>query len=597
MRFWSCWSVNRLLVVGYQNVELFLEDNDYMQSIPKIFVSLTVTVSLLTLSMPPAITMPATVHAQAAPQRKWNRQIAKSQSSDTVPMFVYLLDRYARNVSGKTELDKAVEVAMAKHKHRRDTAARLIRNFKAIPLAQRQAAFGKFADPTEQTIAAQQIKNTIINSLRAARPDRATKQPPIPDPPLKQTEKGSRSERAEPPPAPEEGYVQAALFRPASFRFTPSASAEPPLDEPLQIRYVGLYCREEAFEDQGSNADEIYLITNVIDVARATSEGSPITHPVGSHDYAGMDTREIREGPVVSVYTGPPKDLTLIVTMMEFDFGDPNAFREDVRLVTDIVLASVGALVGSLGGVAGAIIGAAIGAGIGELIVDLINGLLDTGDDLIEVTDLFLSADDLANMYRQPLQDRRGDRDGDRGRTTVQYHFSTRHNENEDADYFALFRVHDPNLHAVLPGARAEVAPPDLIVSRLEATGSPVVTATGIEVPFIIEVRNQGVAPAAIFKVEVEFSGRSVDFINVPFTVPGSPDTTYPFSRLALSSGRSVVFAGRLVLPLFERGARVSIRAKADSCASDEFLPAHCRVLKSDERNNQSRTITISLPR
>jgi hypothetical protein len=162
---------------------------------------------------------------------------------------------------------------------------------------------------------------------------------------------------------------------------------------------------------------------------------------------------------------------------------------------------------------------------------------------------------------------------------------------------YALFRVHDPNLHPELAPPTAEVAQADLIVTRLEVTGTPVVVGDRIEVPFLVEVRNQGVAPAAIFKVAVEYARPGADFLSVAFAVPGDRDTTYPFSRVPLTTGRSTVFAGRLRLPISERGARLSVRAFADSCWGDEFLPEYCRVRESDERNNRSRTISLSLPR
>jgi hypothetical protein len=542
---------------------------------------LLLTVAVVNFTIFPAITSKDSVAAQSPNQKKWDRRLVKS---DAVPMFVYLLDRFARNVPDKTELDRAVDQAMNKGKHRRETAARLVRNFKAIPPAERQAAYGKFANPTEQSISSQQIKDTVMNSLRSARPDRLAQQLQIPDPPLRKTEKHSRSERAEPPPAPED-----ELRRHHPFVRTERLSTT--VDEPLQIRFEGLYCREEALIDQSSNSDEIYFITEVIDVARAEAEAPPMLHPRGSHHYGDVDTREMREGPVVSIYTGPPKDVTVVVTVMEFDFGDPNHFRDEVRIATDVALAVIGAIAG------GGILGAAIGAGIGELISSFINDIIDTGDDLVEASSIFLSADELANMYRQPLRERSGDRDDGRGRITINYNFHTRHNENQDADYYVLFRVHDPNLHPDLPGARAEVAPADLVVTRLETTGRPVVVGDHLEVPFLVEVRNQGVAPAPIFKVAVQYLGRSGDYANASFIVPGERDTTFPFTRAPLTSTRSTVFAGRLVLPLVERGTSPSVRAIADSCASDEFLPAHCRVRESDERNNTSRTISFTLPR
>jgi hypothetical protein len=554
---------------------------------PKLVIAALLCAALLTPMFSPLIST-----ATLQNQKKWTRRLTKSPSSASVPMFVHLLDRYARDVPEKTDFDRAVEAAMVKGKHSRNAAADLVKNFLAIPLTARQAAYGAFADPTGRNIPAKQIRETIINALKAARPRPIDRQAvPNPVKPAKPTEKDLKSDgvdKAEPPPSPDDDFMVSTVLRSLHHSVTKPRSPRPA--EPLQIRYVGLYCREEADIDQGSNSDEIYLVTSVIDVARALPEGSPLNHPTGSHHYEDVDTGEVRRGPVISCYTGPPKDLTLLVTMKEFDFGDPNAFREEVRLVVDIVLAAVGAVAGAAGGVGEAILGALIGAGLGELLTDAINGLLDTEDDLIEAKSVFLSADDLANMYRSEVRDRRD----------IRYHFSTRHNENEGADYFAMFFVEDPNLH-VTPGPGLRADGPrflaDLVVTDFRITGSAVSTRAGIEIPVRVEVTNRGDGSAAVFKVEIQYSGRARDFLSATFTVPGQESAAQPFTWTALARTRSAAFIGRVIIPAFERGATITIRALADSCAGEEFMPDYCRVQESNESNNISTAVTISLPR
>jgi hypothetical protein len=38
------------------------------------------------------------------------------------------------------------------------------------------------------------------------------------------------------------------------------------------------------------------------------------------------------------------------------------------------------------------------------------------------------------------------------------------------------------------------------------------------------------------------------------------------------------------------------LKAIADSCSGDEFMPDYCRVEESNETNNESTPISIALP-
>jgi hypothetical protein len=63
-----------------------------------------------------------------------------------------------------------------------------------------------------------------------------------------------------------------------------------------------------------------------------------------------------------------------------------------------------------------------------------------------------------------------------------------------------------------------------------------------------------------------------------------------------LPAGREVTFVGTVNFSAEERGATVSLTATADSCSGDELMPEYCRVAESNERNNESRLISMTLP-
>ncbi len=144
------------------------------------------------------------------------------------------------------------------------------------------------------------------------------------------------------------------------------------------------------------------------------------------------------------------------------------------------------------------------------------------------------------------------------------------------------------------------VGEPDLVVTTLETTGPPTVNAeNSVEVPIRVVVKNQGNAAADIFKVATEYTGGAIDpsstFV-VAFTVPGQSDIWYPHTSGSRAAGSTVTFAGKVTFNSAEHGVTVSLKATADSCSGDEFMPAYCRVDESDEGNNQSASISVALP-
>jgi hypothetical protein len=137
---------------------------------------------------------------------------------------------------------------------------------------------------------------------------------------------------------------------------------------------------------------------------------------------------------------------------------------------------------------------------------------------------------------------------------------------------------------------------PDLVVTSLIRTGPPTLNLQGrVEVPIRVKVSNQGNTAAGIFKVATEYTRPQGTFV-VAFTVPGQDNTFYPFTKTPLAAGNSVTFTGKVIFHPSVRNVTVTLRAIADSCSGEEFVPDFCRVKESDERNNTSVPLTLSLP-
>ena len=137
---------------------------------------------------------------------------------------------------------------------------------------------------------------------------------------------------------------------------------------------------------------------------------------------------------------------------------------------------------------------------------------------------------------------------------------------------------------------------PDLVVTTLETTGAPSVNAeNSVEVPIRVVVKNQGGAAAGMSKVATEYTRSGGTFV-VAFTVPGQADIWYPHTSASVAPGSEETFDGLVTFHPSVHGETVTLKAVADSCSSDEFMPDYCRVEESNEGNNESTAISISLP-
>ena len=137
---------------------------------------------------------------------------------------------------------------------------------------------------------------------------------------------------------------------------------------------------------------------------------------------------------------------------------------------------------------------------------------------------------------------------------------------------------------------------PDLIVTNFLQKGASFNGPNGtIHVPVAVTVKNVGQAPAAIFKVGIDYQHPNGQIYPVMFTVPGQSNTFYPFTNSPLAAGAVLTYQGVLVFSANLRGNTLSAKAIADSCSGDEFMESYCRVKESSESNNSSTAINIVL--
>jgi hypothetical protein len=139
---------------------------------------------------------------------------------------------------------------------------------------------------------------------------------------------------------------------------------------------------------------------------------------------------------------------------------------------------------------------------------------------------------------------------------------------------------------------------PDLVVTRLEKTGLPTVNGEGqVEVPLRVVVKNQGTGAAEVFKTALEYQYHHHHGpYSVAFTTSGQEDRVYAWTERPLAAERKVTFSGKAVFPAAVRDVPITLHAMADSCRRETAMSSECRVPESNEDNNYSEPLILSLP-
>ena len=145
------------------------------------------------------------------------------------------------------------------------------------------------------------------------------------------------------------------------------------------VSYAGLVCFEETTSDQSSDSDEPYVIFGVLSPAGGSTLASQVYEPGDGID----DGDWVRDR--IELFRGKPGGLVLSTTVMEHDYGDPNAYKKQIEDGVKLASSGVSYLV-TLIPVVGPILGAGAGAGLvapkGDN-VKALQRLFDFGDERI----------------------------------------------------------------------------------------------------------------------------------------------------------------------------------------------------------------------
>lgn len=135
---------------------------------------------------------------------------------------------------------------------------------------------------------------------------------------------------------------------------------------------------------------------------------------------------------------------------------------------------------------------------------------------------------------------------------------------------------------------------PDLVVSGISLRGTPTRVAGGfVKIPLLVTVKNQGQRSASPSKVAVYYKLNGNEYVGA-FAVAGQSNIWYPMTE-TLAPGASKAFRGVLTVRI-QNQPKTDLKAEADSCSGDEFMPAYCRVSETSEANNRRTLGNVSIP-
>ena len=203
-----------------------------------------------------------------------------------------------------------------------------------------------------------------------------------------------------------------------------------PVEPVYTINYRGLWCEDETSWDQGSWADEIYLITSAVHI---DADGNNIVrtehHPVTQNKswYTDVDSDEARLGPVAACWQGNSDPVSVTVVMFEHDQGDPNEYKKQIDALVKVAIAVFSYFYPPAKWL----------ELLSGTIADAINWVIDTGDDPIG-TQTVVTPRGLLEFYAGQY---RATYLGDGQRPTgLEYHFLTTH-KGGGARYIVGFEV------------------------------------------------------------------------------------------------------------------------------------------------------------
>ena len=398
--------------------------------------------------------------AGQAPEGK-KRKLVKAKDPEAMALLMHLLERYANNAPDKSEMDLRIERALAKRPGSREAMKRLAAKFRKMAPADRQYLLGSHASISSATkLSKQRYQAAFDRASKVARQIPKLEQfaPEEETPARSGLQRGSKrgidrepverrtGDRSTPPPEQQSwpGLLAAGIFAftggagpnygvgtaDTSSAFTPWPANE------YRLTYTGLRCREETFYDGGTSDDEIYIITSVLDPNNDDRDAVTMKHPRGGRYgegdyYDELDDGNIRQGPNRNIWHsnqwgGGARDLVLWVSVFEQDHGNPEETKEEV---SDAIEAAKEACDGCPGWLVFVL----------DALDFLVDNIFSFEDDLIEKVERRIDAGDIPRYVNEEDNSHRL-REYERDGRVIRYHFRTRHNENEGADYRAYFR-------------------------------------------------------------------------------------------------------------------------------------------------------------
>jgi hypothetical protein len=282
------------------------------------------------------------------------RLLKTPTNPEALGLLVSLLARYAIDAPNKTELERKFDAAVAEEPGTRATAQRLIDNFNRIPVNLRLQHLSDLATPK-------------LTSFPQAQFEAAIKAMPVVT-----VNTVIHADDVQPIPLP------------------------PPGNELITLNFAGIYCSDDTDDQFFGNVDQIYVITNVVEVRDGTNEQTDTLHPLGLGKYEGVEKGEFRNGPLAACAPRRgPNIVSLVCTVMENDFGDPDHYKEEIALVVTTAFAVIGILNPGVKL-------AALLAAIDLLLIEAINWLIDTDDDMVgDPQTTIIEVDTLRRLARE----------------------------------------------------------------------------------------------------------------------------------------------------------------------------------------------------
>ena len=151
------------------------------------------------------------------------------------------------------------------------------------------------------------------------------------------------------------------------------------------------------------------------------------------------------------------------------------------------------------------------------------------------------------------------------------------------------------------PGRSIPPSLPDLVITLFDLRTHPTVSGDHVEITAAIGVKNQGNAQALQFEVAVEYKYAPAPNRRQPSAPSYASFRTNPGLSAwgPLEPGQAWYRDGDIIFPSTARGVTVLVRAVADPCRVIGIVingVHHCRIVESNENNNASPQIVVSLP-